>query len=184
MGTERRCPDWSNPCKHVAAVCDLIGEEFDREPFLLVALRGLDRAGLGALLGSAGGEAAPPPPEPLPADPRAFWSGAAASPPPPAPEGCSAAVGQTLVRWLGHLPFWRGGRPLAEAVDGASAGAAQRGAALLAGERDPAGPSPHAFPVPRGRSGPRRNRGQVTRPHRPGDGPRGRPASQSPAGEG
>ena len=41
--TECSCPDWSNPCKHVAAVYYLIGEEFDRDPFLLFAFRGLER---------------------------------------------------------------------------------------------------------------------------------------------
>src|SRR5262249_29560519 len=33
--TDCSCPDWSNPCKHVAAVYYLLGEEFDRDPFLL-----------------------------------------------------------------------------------------------------------------------------------------------------
>ena len=41
--TECSCPDLSNPCKHVAAVYYLIGEEFDRDPFLLFAFRGLER---------------------------------------------------------------------------------------------------------------------------------------------
>ena len=37
------CPDWSNPCKHIAAVYYLVGEEFDRDPFLIFKLRGVDR---------------------------------------------------------------------------------------------------------------------------------------------
>src|SRR3954451_21689497 len=37
------CPDWSNPCKHVAAVYYLLGEAFDGDPFLIVRLRGIDR---------------------------------------------------------------------------------------------------------------------------------------------
>jgi len=41
LTTECSCPDWSNPCKHVAAVYYLLGEEFDRDPFLLFRLRGL-----------------------------------------------------------------------------------------------------------------------------------------------
>lgn len=41
--TDCSCPDWSNPCKHVAAVYYLLGEEFDRDPFLLFRLRGLGR---------------------------------------------------------------------------------------------------------------------------------------------
>ena len=35
LKTECSCPDYSNPCKHIAAVYYLIGEEFDRDPFLL-----------------------------------------------------------------------------------------------------------------------------------------------------
>ncbi|MDP2948270.1 MAG: SWIM zinc finger family protein, partial [Chloroflexota bacterium] len=34
------CPDWANPCKHVAAVYYLLAEEFDRDPFLIFRLRG------------------------------------------------------------------------------------------------------------------------------------------------
>jgi uncharacterized Zn finger protein len=34
------CPDWANPCKHVAAVHYVLGEFLDRDPFLLFELRG------------------------------------------------------------------------------------------------------------------------------------------------
>jgi uncharacterized Zn finger protein len=34
------CPDWANPCKHVAAVHYVVGDAFDRDPFLLFELRG------------------------------------------------------------------------------------------------------------------------------------------------
>jgi len=34
------CPDPQNPCKHVAAVHYLLGEQFDDDPFLLFRLRG------------------------------------------------------------------------------------------------------------------------------------------------
>ena len=40
------CPDQVNPCKHVAAVYYALGEEIDRDPFLLLRLRGLDRTEL------------------------------------------------------------------------------------------------------------------------------------------
>ena len=39
LTTDCSCPDWSNPCKHIAAVYYLLGEEFDRDPFLLFKLR-------------------------------------------------------------------------------------------------------------------------------------------------
>ncbi len=37
------CPDLAVPCKHIAAVCYLLAEELDRDPFLLFALRGRTR---------------------------------------------------------------------------------------------------------------------------------------------
>jgi uncharacterized Zn finger protein len=44
--TDCTCPDWENPCKHVAATCYVLAEYFDRDPFLLLAWRGRDRAAL------------------------------------------------------------------------------------------------------------------------------------------
>ncbi len=43
LETECSCPDWANPCKHVAAVHYVLGEAFDRDPFLLFELRGQTR---------------------------------------------------------------------------------------------------------------------------------------------
>ena len=40
LETDCSCPDWSNPCKHIAAVYYLLGEQFDADPFLLFRLRG------------------------------------------------------------------------------------------------------------------------------------------------
>jgi uncharacterized Zn finger protein len=38
--TSCSCPDWANPCKHVAALHYVLGEFLDRDPFLLFELRG------------------------------------------------------------------------------------------------------------------------------------------------
>lgn len=95
MATSCSCPDWANPCKHIAAVYYLLGQEFDRDPFLLLRLRGRTREEIIATLRSrwadgAGATAGEPaadqvqqnatPPaeapveaEPLPLEPRAFW---------------------------------------------------------------------------------------------------------------
>lgn len=43
LDTECSCPDWANPCKHVAAVYYLLGERFDEDPFLIFELRGRQR---------------------------------------------------------------------------------------------------------------------------------------------
>lgn len=37
------CPDYANPCKHIAAVYLLLGEQFDEDPFLIFTLRGRDK---------------------------------------------------------------------------------------------------------------------------------------------
>src|SRR5207249_5250545 len=33
LETDCSCPDWANPCKHVAAVHYLLGERFEADPF-------------------------------------------------------------------------------------------------------------------------------------------------------
>jgi uncharacterized Zn finger protein len=38
------CPDWGDPCKHVAATHYVLGEALDRDPFLLFELRGRTKA--------------------------------------------------------------------------------------------------------------------------------------------
>ena len=50
------CPDWGFPCKHVAAVCYVLAEAFDDDPFAMLAWRGKSRDELlAALRGPAGG---------------------------------------------------------------------------------------------------------------------------------
>lgn len=46
LTTECSCPDYANPCKHIAAVYHLLAERFDEDPFLLFELRGRDKARL------------------------------------------------------------------------------------------------------------------------------------------
>lgn len=40
LKTNCSCPDWGDPCKHVAATHYVLGEALDRDPFLLFELRG------------------------------------------------------------------------------------------------------------------------------------------------
>jgi uncharacterized Zn finger protein len=44
------CPDWGNPCKHIAGVYYLLARDLDRDPFVLFELRGLSRKTLHAEL--------------------------------------------------------------------------------------------------------------------------------------
>jgi uncharacterized Zn finger protein len=56
IGIECSCPDWAVPCKHAAAVCYVIGDALDRDPFLLFELRGRTRTQvLGALRAARSG---------------------------------------------------------------------------------------------------------------------------------
>jgi uncharacterized Zn finger protein len=63
LQTHCDCPDWANPCKHVAAVCYIMAEALDRDPWLLFDLRGMTREEVLAAL-QAKLEAAATPPEP------------------------------------------------------------------------------------------------------------------------
>lgn len=142
LRTNCSCPDWSNPCKHIAAVYYLLGEEFDRDPFLLFKLRGMDRDRLMKMLNQAGTKRAkrspssenqaatladsPTQPEPMPLEHAAFWQGR------PIPDDLcgevrSGPVPAALPRRLGSFPFWRGERPLWDFLDEVYSQAAEQG---------------------------------------------------------
>ena len=134
LKTTCSCPDDSNPCKHIAAVYYLLGEEFDRDPFLIFTLRGLSRDELFERLAeSDGGRDQPSPtgpapmlPEPLTADTGGFWSGPGLQDD-PFGEVVAPPVPAGLPRRLGGFPFWRGGQPFLDALESAYARASTRG---------------------------------------------------------
>jgi uncharacterized Zn finger protein len=53
------CPDWGVPCKHLAAVCYVLAEAFDHDPFGLLAWRGRGRDELLTALRGPGAGAGP-----------------------------------------------------------------------------------------------------------------------------
>jgi uncharacterized Zn finger protein len=114
------CPDVSNPCKHIAAVYYLLGEEFDRDPFLIFQLRGMGREEFLGLLGESGAveEIAEEvlPPEPLPSD-EAELTAVPELPEHPVGDVQEVASRATLPRRLGKFPFWRGRENLLAALD-------------------------------------------------------------------
>jgi uncharacterized Zn finger protein len=156
LTTECSCPDWSNPCKHIAAVYYLLGEEFDRDPFLIFKLRGMAREELVGLLGRAGADqeahrarpspgegaaeldaaAEAPPPEPLRSETVAFWVGGEL-PADPFGEVAIPATAAALVRRLGRFPFWREATPLIEAIQPVYAEASPRGLDAFLGTASP-----------------------------------------------
>lgn len=153
LQTECSCPDWSNPCKHIAAVYYLLGEEFDRDPFLLFKLRGLSREEAVRLLGdqsppkkrdqSRTKSATPPeqetqetalPPEPLPVEPAVFWGDSVID------EGILGdvrlpSVTASLPKRLGNFPFWRGEERFLDAIEPIYAAASPVGMNVFMGER-------------------------------------------------
>jgi len=134
--TDCSCPDYSNPCKHIAAVYYLLGEEFDRDPFLLFKLRGMEREALLAELGTLSLEDAetPLPPQPLEADRVKCWQGA------PLPVDflgglVPSPTDAALPKRLGGFPFWRSETPLLDALEPIYRNAASLGKAFYLGEK-------------------------------------------------
>jgi uncharacterized Zn finger protein len=136
LDTDCSCPDWSNPCKHIAAVYYLLGEEFDRDPFLIFTLRGRNRDELLARLGEAA-EAVPdeaaPEPEPLPGETEAFWGFQAPDDPFGAIEPPRSPA--VLPRRLGAFPFWRGDTPYLDTLSPTYAAASARGLDAFLGQK-------------------------------------------------
>lgn len=126
LETHCSCPDWSNPCKHVAAVHYLIGEAFDNDPFLLFRLRGMDSEDLLTHLGghdTAGGEREATPEMPDEASLEAslesagqFWSGEAVEKN-AVKELRVPPVRAALPKRLGPVPFWRGSESFLESME-------------------------------------------------------------------
>jgi uncharacterized Zn finger protein len=61
LETSCSCPDWGVPCKHVAAVCYVLAEAFDLDPFGILAWRGRGREDLLAALRLTRADDAPTP---------------------------------------------------------------------------------------------------------------------------
>jgi uncharacterized Zn finger protein len=124
LDTACSCPDDANPCKHIAAVYYLLGEEFDRDPFLIFQMRGMSRDAFLRMLGPAPAVVTAPvlAPEPLPADPSEFWK---ASPVERPREESQPVRDAALPRRLGKFPFWRGTVDLEKFLDAVYARAAE-----------------------------------------------------------
>jgi uncharacterized Zn finger protein len=149
LQTECSCPDWSNPCKHISAVYYLLGEEFDRDPFLVFKMRGINREELLVLIGnktpakqkSRQGKSSPKPegkpaqlPEPLPADAVRFWGEGQKEKDFLGEVRVPEAAG-ALVKRLGKFPFWRGKEKFLEAMERVYESASPLGMDVFLGEQ-------------------------------------------------
>ncbi len=112
LTTKCSCPDVANPCKHLAAVFYLIGEELDRDPFLLLTLRGRTRDELtSSLRDTADSPDNDQQDQAQPLSYDQFWQmgdlpelALSGTPPPAQPA--------LLVEQLGNPPLWRGEKAL------------------------------------------------------------------------
>ena len=135
------CPDYANPCKHLAAVYYLLGEAITKNPLLLLALRGISRAdllGAAAENDEAAGDA-----DCLPAPDTRKLAGKIraedfyGTSQPPFDDFGTAVKSVTpapLIYRLGALPFWRGHERFADTLEHLYARAAMRGWTVWAGE--------------------------------------------------
>ncbi len=156
LETECSCPDFSNPCKHIAAVYYLLGEEFDRDPFLVFRLRGMSKDNLleliakatdelehidDASLRAASSEALTKTANPsetlagsISIDAKDYWKVTV-------PDQLQSSSGKiptvhaSLPKRLGNFPFWRGSENLFEALEEIYRRAADNAQEMLA-ERD------------------------------------------------
>ncbi len=165
LETDCSCPDWSNPCKHIAAVYYLLGEEFDRDPFLIFKLRGVDMDDFMSIIGKgfvpetvdqvaeAGifmerpdgetgtlpkGGISPILPEALPLDPEAFWGSLPENPEQkksPSLEVHIPPIPAALPKRLGKFPFWSGEEDLLETLEEIYKKASPAGMMIFLGER-------------------------------------------------
>jgi uncharacterized Zn finger protein len=119
------CPDWENPCKHVAAAYYILAERFDENPFLIFAWRGRDKAELLERLRARRGVGAPRASAPTQSAKRepqlvaladqldCFWrSGPALADLHVSP--LASAAPEALLRQLGPAPVEVAGQNLAE----------------------------------------------------------------------
>ncbi|HWD08227.1 MAG TPA: SWIM zinc finger family protein [Actinomycetota bacterium] len=154
------CPDYANPCKHIAASYYILAEAFDEDPFLILAWRGRSKENLLANLRLLRQD------DDVPPEPAAGWAPVAARPleetlgsfwaagPSTAELGIhpvAAMVPDALLRQLDPVDLGLGAS-LAEVLAPAYARMAA-GAELLATGQEPATAPVEPPPKPRARKG-------------------------------
>lgn len=147
LKTDCSCWDWANPCKHIAAVYLIVSERFDREPLLILRVRGMEPKDLLDMMGvSAFSDVkhdtdvsilAPKAPksEDLPADMDAFWGKGVQGTVPTHP-AFIPEVSMSLPRQLGSLSFWRSEEPFMDALDAVYQKASEAGMDIFLGDDD------------------------------------------------
>lgn len=147
LNTDCDCYDWSNPCKHIAAVYLIFSEQFDRDPFLIFQLRGMEQKELLDMIGirldsdsSTKDKASILTPDtsehqPLPLDMDAFWGREGSTKIQPGMAN-APSVSAALPRRLGSFPFWRSEEVFIDALDTIYDSASKAGIAAFLGDAD------------------------------------------------
>ena len=145
LKTDCSCPDWSNPCKHIAAVYYLLGEEFDRDPFLIFQLRGMSREELVESLSASERKTVPRKAaakaksrgkeQDSTSDLSKFWDGD------PLPNDLFGdvtipQVSAGLPKRLGSFPLWRGKVRFLDKMETIYSQASPSGLRVFLGEQD------------------------------------------------
>ncbi|MDD4018696.1 MAG: SWIM zinc finger family protein [Kiritimatiellae bacterium] len=132
------CPDYANPCKHLAAVYCLLGEAFTRNPLLLLELRGIHR---NELLGADSGLSDPSdlsdpadPSEPSGLSDLSDFYGVPQEDFTDFGPAQKSVTHAPLIFRLGPLPFWRGQERFTDTLEHLYARAATRGWTVWTGE--------------------------------------------------
>lgn len=130
------CPDWANPCKHLAAVYYLLGEVITKNPMILLTLRGISRADLV-------GETASEPAEMKEVSRGAqdgtevthdAFYGVTLAAFEDFGDAPKVALAAPLIHRLGPLPFWRGQERFIDTLEHLYTRATSRGWAVWTGE--------------------------------------------------
>ena len=139
------CPDYANPCKHLAAVYYLLGESFARNPLLLLTLRGLPIALPGEAAPDSvksraesshpkNAEAVSLTPAAVYGAPRSVSAAFPDLPPSGEPVSPPNIPNAPFLARLGPLPFWRGQERFVDTLTHLYARAAPRGRIVQTGD--------------------------------------------------
>lgn len=139
------CPDYANPCKHLAAVYYLLGEAITHNPLLLLELRGITRADLLGVPSErdaekdeardAGVAEKGPPATKKAACQSGHYYGTPNEPFTDYGQAVKSMTPAPLVYRLGPLPFWRGQERFVDTLEHLYARAATRGWTVWTGEQ-------------------------------------------------
>lgn len=144
LTTSCSCPDWANPCKHVAATHYVLGDALDRDPFVLFELRGRTRGDVLDALRLLRSTSQPRKekgvvPEPATTSFRAVTAEAydAWRTPPPdlAFSMTPPATSGALLRQLGRPPSWRSDHTPADALAPVVRAAAEHARRIALGDQ-------------------------------------------------